>query len=535
MLQNFAGRCGLYAAFAFVFSNFPLLAQNQAFTGPASQSISSARYAVTGTVVNSVTGEPIRRALVQISLGRIQSVLTDANGQFEFKDLPAGSTGVDAQKPGFFEQRELSDAQTGLTTVAIGPNPQSLVLKLIPEGVISGHIQSANGEAIENLTVRVYRSQIVDGRMRWMPTGGGSTNADGEFRIAELKPGTYHLEAGPSGFSPEAVLSAKVRDAYPALLYPGVDDLNAATPLEIAPGQHVNADFSMKPVQFFKVSGTIQGIAPASTNLFLLDKLGTALPVEEQVDVATGQFHAKVPAGQHTLQVAAWGEGGVQLSGEVPLVVNSEINGVKIALAPESEIPVYVKAEATHPTSLKSGLHPRFTLTSSEEMYPQVHAAMEQNPGSARMSLPNVSPGTYFSDIKVNAPWYVSSAQCGSLDLLRNELTVSAGVQTPAIEIVLRDDAARLTAHINSASSTTRTFVLLLADTGLFHDETVLGDTATFDNLAPGSYSVFAFDRVDIEYRNPMVLQQYASRAAHITLQPEARQELNLDLIQAAE
>src|SRR5438270_10530375 len=45
-------------------------------------------YRLQGTVVNSVTGDPVYRALVSIHAQQQRSVLTDRNGHFTFDNLP---------------------------------------------------------------------------------------------------------------------------------------------------------------------------------------------------------------------------------------------------------------------------------------------------------------------------------------------------------------------------------------------------------------------------------------------------------------
>src|SRR5580698_3775088 len=85
-----------------------LLAQSDPQTDvqPAPQAPAAGQYKFTGSVVNAVTGEPIRRALVQLEGGSERSALSDSNGHFEFAGLPAGQVNVTARKPGFFAQEE---------------------------------------------------------------------------------------------------------------------------------------------------------------------------------------------------------------------------------------------------------------------------------------------------------------------------------------------------------------------------------------------------------------------------------------------
>src|SRR5713101_5869519 len=58
-------------------------------------------YTLKGTVVNSVTGEPIRGALVQIYADRQRSVLTGPEGKFQIENLSRGTFGVQCRKPGY--------------------------------------------------------------------------------------------------------------------------------------------------------------------------------------------------------------------------------------------------------------------------------------------------------------------------------------------------------------------------------------------------------------------------------------------------
>src|SRR6266851_10100950 len=56
------------------------------------QSSDDGKHALRGMVVNSVTGEPIRGALVQIYFNGQSSMLTGPDGKFQFEGLPNGQT-----------------------------------------------------------------------------------------------------------------------------------------------------------------------------------------------------------------------------------------------------------------------------------------------------------------------------------------------------------------------------------------------------------------------------------------------------------
>src|SRR5579859_1232855 len=71
------------------------------FSGGHSQTTSE-KHSLTGTVVNSFTGEPVPWALVQVGE---RAKLSDQNGNFSFDDLPYTSATIMAHKPGFFNEQ----------------------------------------------------------------------------------------------------------------------------------------------------------------------------------------------------------------------------------------------------------------------------------------------------------------------------------------------------------------------------------------------------------------------------------------------
>src|SRR5262249_13085538 len=113
-----------------------------------------ATYTLSGAVINSVTGEPIGRALVQLNINPIAGhesandgapaerrlTLTDRQGHFRFEGLSRTRVSLSAKKPGFFTERELAEGQSREDAVEVGPNVPTVLLKLTPEAVIIGHV-----------------------------------------------------------------------------------------------------------------------------------------------------------------------------------------------------------------------------------------------------------------------------------------------------------------------------------------------------------------------------------------------------------
>ena len=212
---------------------------------PGSIRATPATHSLSGTVVNSISGEPVRRALVQAGSsagGNPISVFSDAEGRFEFASLPESEIVLSVRKPGFFNELELHPDFSHYELVHLGADASSVVLKLVPEGTIVGHVVSSKGEAIEDSTIRIFQEHIVEGRKRWDLRSQVSTDEDGQFRVANLVPGQYLLVAGPDlpgSFTPFARRSSRLRGSG-TTFYPGVPNLQAATPLAIAGGQQLH-------------------------------------------------------------------------------------------------------------------------------------------------------------------------------------------------------------------------------------------------------------------------------------------------------
>ena len=154
-----------------------------------------------GRVVAADTGSIVRRAQVRISSPDIGSktAFTDAQGRYEFRDLPAGRFNVSVSKSGFVTMQygqtrpfepgrpiELADAQV-----------MEKADVALPRGsAVSGRILDEFGEPVADATVAAMRMQYHAASAVWSPSGRNSmTNDLGHFRLFGLPPGEYYVSA----------------------------------------------------------------------------------------------------------------------------------------------------------------------------------------------------------------------------------------------------------------------------------------------------------------------------------------------------
>lgn len=147
-----------------------------------------------GHVLSSLTGTPLRNATVVLTAPTAPIRLvadTDAEGRFQFIGLPPGTYRLSASRTGFLERATRRP-------IPLGPNDQvtDAEIRLPPQGVIAGHVLDENGEPVDRARVRVSKQIYRNGRRQWDRLNAVSeTNDAGEYRIANLTPGRYLLEA----------------------------------------------------------------------------------------------------------------------------------------------------------------------------------------------------------------------------------------------------------------------------------------------------------------------------------------------------
>lgn len=544
-----------------------LMAAIAPLTRVAAQAAPDSRdgFVLSGTVVNSVTGEAISRALVRASGQANRTAFSDSEGHFQFESISAGQVMLTAQKPGYFSDQDAGGYS--LHSIIVGPNTGAQSLKLQPLSAIAGRVTDAAGQPIERITVRLMCRTLRNGRKIWEPRGSSETDEDGHFRFASLMPATYYVSVGPSR-SGEKILAGgeKPTTGFPHVYFPGVPDLASAAPIQLGAGQQYQADFSLAAVPVYSVTGTIAGEPTAHVGLMTFTSSGDELMLPAKVNSELGTFSLDgIPAGSYLLK--AFGAAGANqpLRAEQRITVAANLENVHLALTSAISIPVIVHMQSrgtsgSNNTPQSGGGIGGITSSSWAERPPvrvglwpnqpnaaEVFSSLEPrgaSSGSHTMLLQNVEPGTYTVNLMPFQPWYVQSATYGQTNALYDDITVSAGQSYP-LDITLRDDGASLSISIrgqgNAAQPGARSaqpapvVVILPQPASKLAPQVLNGVTNTYTEmgLAPGDYLVFAFDHIDsLEYTNPDALAAYASQAAHVTLAAGQQAQVSLDLIQ---
>lgn len=511
------------------------------------QQTAADRLELRGKVVNSVTGEPVAGALVQISSPGQNARFSGAGGTFVFADLPPGSYVPVARKPGFFNDQELNTWRPATPLSPTGQGEQA-ILKLTPEAIIYGEIKNENGEPLEGVVVRGQRWEVQNGQRQLETLGDATTDDEGKFRLADLRPGRYYLSfpsANNGGWSATYRLSSKKQEeqGYGGQFYPGVPDLESATVIEIRAGAHVHIAQTLTRQRLYEVSGVVRGGDPESGfNLWLMNSAGDTVQRNVRINPKTGQFQILgVPAGTYLLRAnanlrpvanIANGPGTADqdppqpLTATLPLHVQGDVSGLVVVLGSGTSIGVQVRDEISdnsggnnpHPVSLQM-IPLKFPTSSSWIRVPPT-------PGDRRAPtrFEGLAPDTYTVSAMPNGPWYVSSLRSGSENLLRDDLTISPGATPPPIEVTLRDDGAQLTVKVMENGQPAVAGVLLFSREYPRRSQ-FFGSLSSIStgSLAPGTYYVIAMRGAEnLEFHNPTAMERYLNHATEVTLGPRA-------------
>lgn len=224
-------------------------------------------YRIAGTLVNAITGEPVRRATVEVlseeNSRTVQSASSDGDGRFSLDHLPAAKYQLTASKRGFRtafydEHDEFS------TAIVTGPDQETshLVFRLTPGAILRGVISGDGGDVVEGARVMLFKRPLhpLQGE-RTTQADAANTDDSGAYEFSNLSAGEYLLAVvaepwyalhGTQG-PPRPRLAASPANTeldvvYPVSYFDSTTEESGATPIVLAPGAHDEANMTLHAV-----------------------------------------------------------------------------------------------------------------------------------------------------------------------------------------------------------------------------------------------------------------------------------------------
>jgi hypothetical protein len=532
-----------------------------------------------GQVLNSKTGEPVRRASISVrpssppggGSGAIMSTIppapyaatTDAEGKFRIEKVDPGTYRISVERQGFVRQEYNAAGRSGAFTIgtpvqlAAGQELKNLEIKMTPQAVITGRVLDEEGEAVARVQIQALRRRTLQGKSQLLPLGGASTNDVGEYRLADLPPGRYWVSAvyqsrmRMMNEPPARNTADKPQEDYIATFYPNAVDETAARPVDVEAGQQLpGIDIRLQKAPVFRISGKVNSIGGAAqrARILVMPRDGnvmsrmvlTAMGVITKED---GTFEiAGVPAGSYF--VGAMGmQSGMTILAKAPVDVTREnVSGVTldmgrlVTLTGKIHLPGGAQQADGKPLSPSNV---RIQLNVVEGMgFGNPPVAIKAD---GTFSIENVGPEKYRIGV-FNLPQgtWLKSIRAGGHEILDTDLDLSGG-SAVALDVTLAVGAGQVGGIVQDSSQkpVPGALVILTPDpprpTRTDLQRLIPADQHgkfVMENVAPGSYKVFALIQAEaLDVMDPDLLKAYDSKARRITLRDNGQEQLTLTAV----
>jgi Carboxypeptidase regulatory-like domain len=519
---------------------------------------------LSGRVVATDTGKPLRRALVRASSQETpqgRSVSTNADGRWQLKNLPAGSYRVMVSKGGYVDisYGQLRPFETGkVLELSDGQTIEKLDVSLPRAGVITGRVLDEFGEPLTGARVQPSRYRYVGGQRRLTPLGSGDMTDDiGQFRLHGLSPGEYFVSVQMSAGLMFGQSDDKV--GYATTYFPGTAVATEAQRVRVAIGQETSQiNITMATSRVATISGTAvnssgraitRGMLMLASNFggASMMSMGTSLKPDGSFlfsNVSPGEYRIQVQYTPNPDEVVVFSGGGAPGSevGSVSVTVTgNDITGVTLATSPG--------ATASGRIVFEGGTKPTFAPAALNAGTMPVEFGIMPLGGGVRVRDDWTFEATGLTErrrFRVSPPqgWYLKSVLHENNDITDTGIDFKEGQQVAGIDIVLTQRVTDVSGTVQDSRAKPITDFVVVA----FSPDSLKWGYMTryvrtvrpnqegrfsIKGLPPDEYYVIALDYLEAgEEGDPEQLEKWKANATRVTLADGEPKSLTLKLNQ---
>ncbi len=563
------GEMGLLAC-AIVFLAAVAASQDAKIPGSGGGTRGDHACVLAGRITSMRTGTPVSRATIElstvdsamdayadfqwgqlsISAGGLRaqySAMSDKVGDFCFGTVKAGRYRLSGRKHGYLETSYGASTPTE-TGAIVDVHPQDhkeLSFSLSPQGTISGKVTDADGEPVDSGSVRAMLRVWIRGAFRNVPVAGGRPNDLGEFRLANLAPGTYYVVFQPaSANSPTANQKGEESNAPQVVrtFYPAATLFTLAVPIRVGVGSDVqDVDIHAQKIPTHRLRGKVLGdrreadfgaisISPEDEDATSLVAGGGGVRRDH-----TFEF-AGLPPGSYKVTYLVVSGGTHNVSREVFQVGDKDVDDAVLSVTPPVSVRGRVRLEGADQPNLSDV---QLQLISIDALVAPNFSANVQPDGA--FVIEDVSAGKYLVHFRVPSGSYLKSARFGLADIADKLFDVPGG--GGEMEIVLRSGAAEVNGTIeapqgSAAPSVVSGYFLLVPDdlapdgSGVRFGGADANGEFSVKDLRPGHYRAYAFASLDPSaVQDPNVLRAIEPFATGIDLEENGKATVALRVI----
>ena len=469
---------------AIVFSPLVVAAQVGSVSQPQTSSVS-------GTVSNSVTGEPVAHAHVTLRPSnsiKVFGAITAVDGRFSMSNIRPGRYTAYVDRYGYSSL----DENGKMVELKAGKTLNDLALHLVPDAVISGRVLDANG-----VPVKTTVAAVSTRGMQY-----ATTDDRGEFRIGGLRQGEYLIKALSllqGEFPPEIRTDGTVETNYAVTYYPGVTNAGSATAVQVRPGQETDGiEIKLVRLPILHISGTVLNVPENLRSSTKVELTGGSGRQVVRIGPEMRFTIWRIQPGHYQLFAECADTKGKYLhSAPVEITItNTSIEGLNLPLSPPFELAGQVNMEGGAQLPELKGrasviLRP---LGALEHML--VHGELAAD-GSFRLN--EVFPARYYLVAEGLPPKaYIKSASVGAAASADNILDFRGLSEKGEITVELGTNGAEVSGVVrNTKGPVAGAEVVMFFNSGIGPDEfrtayTGADGTYSFEGVPPGHYKLLA-------------------------------------------
>jgi protocatechuate 3,4-dioxygenase beta subunit len=477
---------------------------------------------IRGRVIAGDTGLPLRKAEVQLNQIDAQTAATtgarrenrtattDADGKYEFRDLPGGRYFVHAAKPPYVNVSwGQQQANTPMKPIDLrsGETLDRVDFTLARGGVITGRIVDEFGEPLSGAQVNAMLTQTINGARQLMLGTGASTDDLGEFRIFGITPGQYYVQAAWQRMG-AGDPSSPDRTGYPVTFFPGTTNEAEARRFTVSAGQTISdVSMALSPIRTVRVEGTVvdvNGRPMGNTFLEVLRSSGHNSSMTRHYVQPDGTFtFASLTPADYTFRTQP-----TPTRKEVAmmkLTVGSEdIKGLRLVALPPAIVSGRIVVDPSMPLPA-AALSIRATPeaqrmpggTTPAIVADDLTFELTAMPGRNRLTIMNLPAG-----------WTMRSVRVNSVEVIDDGIDVEPGEQITGVDVELSDKITSVSGRVtNARGEPVRecTLIVFATDNKRWKIQGRYLRTARPDQdgrfkvsgLAPSDYYIVAIDKLE--------------------------------------
>jgi hypothetical protein len=458
---------------------------------------------VEGSVLDAVTGEPVKKASVVLNGQVGLNAVTDAAGHFAFRQLPAGQYMIQTHSEKYPPGQGPLDTDLQLAiSLSAEEQKKDIRLTLTPGASVRGRIVDEEGTAMPHCSVTGARFQDMRTGRTLQQTFFAQTGDKGDYRISNLPRGKYYIQARCSQTLPlphAFIRRGSTIDApvltYAPQFYAGAANPSGAAKVEALPGADISGiDFQMAPARGFTVRGRLGSAPGPNVQLTLApqDPAGRELLSHGAgVNQSTGEFRfPNVLPGSYELTATAWAE-GISYYGKVPVEVGAApLDPIVLALAVAPQIAGSISLDGDTANSLPNNARVTMNLVDGRGMMGPQPQADVQSDGTFLFS--SVMPGRW--RIFVNSvPGYVKSVKLGDREVSPWDIEIQPSAAQ--LKVVVGTKYTRLDVLSATGAGSEPISVILWPASGDpgFQQNMMISQSPSTTNVPPGRYYACGF------------------------------------------